>query len=87
MKILLHDYLIVKPLVEEVTKSGIILATQVQEKQMKGEVILVGKDIEDEDIKVGTIVLFDKMNSTTAPKELGEENKLYQYEDILAILS
>ena len=83
----MHDYLIVKPLVEEVTKSGIILATQVQEKQMKGEVILVGKDIEDEDIKVGTIVLFDKMNSTTAPKELGEENKLCQYEDILAIMS
>lgn len=87
MNILLHDYLVIKPLVEEVTKGGIILAAQVQDKQMKGEVVLVGKDVDDEDIKVGTIVLFDKMNSTAAPKELGEDNKLCQYEDLLAILS
>ena len=86
MNILLHDYLIIKPLVEEVTKGGIILAAQAQEKQMKGEVVLVGKDIDDEDIKVGAVVLFDKLNSTDAPKELGEENRLCQYEDILAII-
>lgn len=84
---LLHDYLVIQPLVEEVTKSGIILASQVQDKQMKGKVLNIGKDIEDDDLKIGSIVLFDKMNSTNAPKELGEDNKLCQYEDLLAILS
>lgn len=84
---LFHDYIVIKPLVEETTKSGIILATQVTDKQMKGEIILVGKDIDDEDLKEGNIVLFDKMNSTNAPKELGEENRLCQYEDVLAVLN
>ncbi len=84
---LLHDYLVIQPVVEEVTKSGIILATQVQDKQMKGKVLNIGKDIDDDDLKIGSVVLFDKMNSTDAPKELGEENKLCQYEDLLAILS
>lgn len=84
--ILLKDYIVVKPLIEEKTSGGIILASAVTDKQMKGEIVLKGKDVEDEDIKVGAIVLFDKMNSTPAPEPFGEGLKLCQEEDILAIL-
>ena len=48
---------------EEVTKSGIVLpGTASKEKPITGEVIAVGKDVED--VKAGDKVIFEKYTGT-----------------------
>ena len=82
--ILMHDYVIVEPITETKTKSGIYLSLESQEKQLTGIVTYVGKDIDDENLVPGKEVIFDKLNSTDAPKPF--EGKIIQYEDIIAIV-
>ena len=84
--ILLHDYVLVKPITETKTNSGIILTAKAEERQMKGEVVEVGTDVEDDSLKEGSIVVFDKLNSSPSPEDLGEDYLLCQYDDIIAIL-
>jgi chaperonin 10 Kd subunit len=48
---------------EEVTKSGIVLpGTASKEKPITGEVLAVGKDVED--VKAGDKVIFEKYSGT-----------------------
>ena len=48
---------------EEVTKSGIVLpVTAYKEKPITGEVLAVGKDVED--VKAGDKVIFEKYSGT-----------------------
>lgn len=83
---LFHDYVIVKVSTEEKTSSGLYIPIETQEtKQLKGEIIYIGKDVDDEDLKIGSIVLFDKLNSSPSPTNEKDE-LICQYDDIIALL-
>ena len=41
---LLHDYILIRPLTEEKTSSGIILTIEAQSKQLKGIIKHVGRN-------------------------------------------
>lgn len=82
---LLHDYVIITLKTEEKTKSGLLyVPTSQQEKQLKGVVKMIGKDIEDEDLKIGSTVIFDRLNSSPSP-EGDEQDVMCQYDDIIII--
>lgn len=82
---LLHSYIIIKPITEEKTKSGLYLALETQNtSQLTGTIEYVGKDVTDEDIKPGVKVVFDKLNSSDSPAPF--EGKILEYDDIIAIL-
>lgn len=89
----LGDHVIVKPSKpEEVTKSGIILPSNSNEKPEQGEVIAVGPGKFDEDgermpmdVKVGDKVVFKKY----APDEIkidNEEVYVMSQDDIVAVI-
>jgi chaperonin GroES len=89
----LGDHVIVKPSKpEEVTKSGIILPSNSNEKPEQGEVIAVGPGKVNEkgervamDIKVGDKVVFKKY----APDEIkidNEEVYVMSQDDIVAVI-
>lgn len=89
----LGDHVIVKPSKpEEVTKSGIILPSNSNEKPEQGEVIAVGPGKFDEDgermpmdVKVGDRVVFKKY----APDEIkidNEEVYVMSQDDIVAVI-
>lgn len=89
----LGDHVIVKPSKpEEVTKSGIILPTNSNEKPEQGEVIAVGPGKVNEkgeraamDVKVGDKVVFKKY----APDEIkidDEEVYVLSQDDIVAVI-
>lgn len=79
--ILLHEYLAVRPILEEKTESGLFIPVEAQEKTLLGEIVYVGKDVEDEDIYPGVTVLYDKLNSSPFVDDL----YLCEYSDLLAI--
>ncbi|MGB9681312.1 MAG: co-chaperone GroES [Minisyncoccia bacterium] len=89
----LSDHIFVEPINEEkVTKSGIYLPDNAEEKPMMGKVIAVGPGKKNEEgkiipmeVEVGDKVLFTKY----APTEIKIEEKEYlviREDDILAIL-
>ena len=81
MSKLLHDYVYIEHVTEEKTKSGLYIPTNEVDKQLKGRVLMVGKDIDDENIKVGTVVYFDKLNASPFL-----DNYLIEYSDIIAVI-
>lgn len=89
----LSDYVVVKALSEEVTKSGIVIPDTVdKERPEKGEVLAVGegKLLENGSrgpvsVKVGDKVMFKKYS----PDEIkvdGEEYLIIRESDIIAVL-
>ena len=68
---------------EEVTKSGIVLpGTASKEKPITGEVIAVGKDVED--VKAGDKVIFEKYTGTEV-KDGDDSFLILDIENVLAI--
>ena len=68
---------------EEVTKSGIVLpGTASKEKPITGEVIAVGKDVED--VKAGDKVMFEKYTGTEV-KDGDDSFLILDIDNVLAI--
>ena len=68
---------------EEVTKSGIVLpGTASKEKPITGEVIAVGKDVED--VKAGDKVIFEKYTGTEV-KDGDDSFLILDIDNVLAI--
>jgi len=68
---------------EEVTKSGIVLpGTVSKEKPITGEVIAVGKDVED--VKAGDKVIFEKYTGTEV-KDGDDSFLILDIDNVLAI--
>lgn len=68
---------------EEVTKSGIVLpGTASKEKPITGEVLAVGKDVED--VKTGDKVIFEKYTGTEV-KDGDNSFLILDIENVLAI--
>ena len=68
---------------EEVTKSGIVLpGTASKEKPITGEVLAVGKDVED--VKVGDKVIFEKYSGTEV-KDGDDSFLILDIDNVLAI--
>jgi len=89
----LSDYVVVKPITEEVTQSGIVLPETVnKEKPEKGEVVSIGEGkILDNgqrsqmSVKVGDKVMFRKYSPDEIKIE-GEEYLIIRESDIIAII-
>ena len=68
---------------DEVTKSGIVLpGTASKEKPITGEVLAVGKDVED--VKAGDKVIFEKYTGTEV-KDGDNSFLILDIENVLAI--
>ena len=68
---------------EEVTKSGIVLpGTVSKEKPITGEVLAVGKEVED--VKVGDKVIFEKYSGTEV-KDGDDSFLILDIDNVLAI--
>jgi chaperonin 10 Kd subunit len=68
---------------EEVTKSGIVLpGTASKEKPITGEVLAVGKDVED--VKEGDKVIFEKYTGTEV-KDGDDSFLILDIDNVLAI--
>lgn len=68
---------------EEVTKSGIVLpGTASKEKPITGEVLAVGKDVED--VKAGDKVIFEKYTGTEV-KDGDDSFLMLDIDNVLAI--
>lgn len=85
MKALMHDYILVSPVTEEKTKSGILLTIDAQSKQLVGTVKAIGKDIDDRDLQVGSSIIYDRLNSSQITIQ-DVEYTIIQYDDVIAIL-
>lgn len=83
--ILFRDYVVIEPLVETKTSSGIILTKEAESRQLKGRVVEIGVDV-DIDIKEDDVVVFDKLNSSPCPEEIGSNYLLCMQEDIICKL-
>jgi len=85
MKVIpLGERLLIKPIKEEKrTEGGIVIPDTAKEKPMKAEVIEIGKDVEDIDIKVGDKVIFSKYAGTEIKID-DEDYILIDQDDILA---
>lgn len=87
----LSDKILVKPLKEKETKSGIVLPESAKEKPQEGEVLAVGEGKWQEgkrvplSVKAGDKVLFKQYGGEEIKVE-GEELKILEEEDILAII-
>ena len=89
----LHDRVIIKRLEEERTSpGGIVIPDTATEKQIRGEVVAVGKgkilesgDIRPLDLKVKDKVLFGKYSGTEVKID-GEEYLVMREEDVMAVL-
>ena len=69
---------------EEVTKSGIVLpGTASKEKPIIGEVLAIGKEIED--VSVGNKVIFEKYSGTEI-KDGDETYLILEKDNVLAIV-
>ena len=68
---------------EEVTKSGIVLpGTASKEKPITGEVLAIGKDVED--VKAGDKVIFEKYTGTEV-KDGDDSFLILDIDNVLAI--
>ncbi len=89
----LFDYVLIKPLEEEVkTPSGILLPESVKEKPQIGEIMAVGPGSVNEDgkkvpmiVKVGQKVMYKKWGGNEV-KVNREEWLLVEQKDILAVV-
>ena len=84
----LGDRVVLKAtVVEETTKSGIVLASKTQEKPQQAEVIAVGPGTKDVamQVKVGDMVIYGKYTGTEVKLD-GEEYLVVKQDDILAIV-
>ncbi|MFH0999846.1 MAG: co-chaperone GroES [Bacteroidota bacterium] len=84
----LGDRVLIKPLAaQEKTAGGIIIPDTAKEKPLKGEVIAVGKGIDDKPltVKVKDIVLFGKYTGTEVNLD-GIDYLIMQESEILAII-
>lgn len=87
------DHLVVEPVSEEMTVSGIIIPdTAAKEKPQKGKVVAVGPGKMGEDnkripmeVKEGDTVLFKEWGGTKVKLD-GKELMIFREEDVLAIL-
>jgi len=84
----LGDRVVLKAtVVEETTKSGIVLASKTQEKPQQAEVIAVGPGTKDVamQVKVGDKVIYGKYTGTEVKLD-GVEYLVVKQDDILAIV-
>ena len=87
------DHLVVEPIEEETTASGIIIPdTAAKEKPQKGKVIAVGPGKMDEDgkrmkmeVKEGDTVLFKEWGGSKVKLD-GKDLMIFREEEVLAIL-
>lgn len=80
----LQGYVLVKRLeVPSETSSGIILTDAAKEKPQKGEVLAVGRGVDQ--VEAGQIILFKKYGPVEVEHN-GEEFLLLEAEDMLAII-
>ena len=78
---LLNKDVLVKPILEQVTDSGIVLKTDFQPKTLKGKVIALAEHPECSELKVGDTVYFHKF----AGKPLKLDNETYKIISIIDI--
>ena len=85
MKVIpLGSRLLIKPVVEEKrTQGGIVLPETAKEKPMKAQVIEVGKEVEDLDVKAGDMVLYSKYAGTEIKID-DEDYIVVDQDDVLA---
>lgn len=83
MKKLLHNYILVTPITEEKTKSGIILTVEAQSKQLVGKVNEIGVEVEN--VSKDDTVIYDRLNASPITIE-GTEYTICEEDDIIAIL-
>jgi chaperonin GroES len=84
----LGDRVLVKPVAaEEVTAGGIIIPDTAKEKPLKGQVIAVGKGIDNKGltVKADDTVLYGKFVGTEVNLE-GEDYLIMEESEILAII-
>ncbi|MGC9383368.1 MAG: co-chaperone GroES [Kosmotogaceae bacterium] len=87
MKVIpLGSRLLIKPIQEEKkTEGGIVIPETAKEKPMKAEVLEVGKEVEDLDVKPKDKVIFSKYSGTEL--KIDEENYIIiDQDDVLAKL-
>lgn len=90
----LSDYVVVKALTEELTKSGIVLPDSVsKERPEKGEVVAIGEGKVLENgarsvmtVKIGDKVMFKKYSPDTIKID-GEEYLIIRESDVIAIIN
>ena len=82
----LADRVLIKPLVETQTTSGIIIPDNAKEKPQKGEIVLVGPGTKDVEmvVKPGDIVLFGKYSGIEVELEK-DKFLLMKQDDIFMI--
>jgi len=82
----LADRVLIKPLVETQTASGILIAEGEREKPQKGEIVLVGPGTKDVEmvVKPGDIVLFGKYSGVEVELEK-DKFLLMRQDDIFMI--
>jgi chaperonin GroES len=82
----LGSRLLIKPIQEEKkTEGGIVIPETAKEKPMKAEVLEVGKEVEDLDVKPKDKVIFSKYAGTEL--KIDEENYIIiDQDDVLAKL-
>ena len=88
----LHDRVLIRRIVEEVTKGGIIIPDTAKEKPSKGKILAVGSgkvgengEIKPLDVKAGDTVLFGKYAGTDVRVD-DEELVVMREEDIMGII-
>lgn len=84
MKLKLIDKtVLVKPILEQVTSSGIVLKTDFEPKTLTGEVIAVADHPECSEVEVGDKVYFHKF----AGKKIKLENEQYRLINIIDLVA
>lgn len=78
----LADIVLIEPLVETKTKSGIIIPDTAKERPVKGRAVAVGVDVDT--IKEGDTLLYKKWGGTEV-KVKDKEMIFIRQDDILAI--
>lgn len=78
---MIEKNVLVKPILEQVTDSGIVLKTDFVPKTLKGEVIALADHPECSELSVGDIVYFHK----SAGKPVKLDNETYRIMDVINI--
>ncbi|OLS03475.1 co-chaperone GroES [Tissierella creatinophila] len=82
----LGDRVVIKKLeAEEKTQSGIVLPSSAKEQPQMAEVLAVGAEIKNDEIKVGDKVIFSKYAGTEVKLD-DEELTILKLDEVLAIV-
>ena len=82
----LGDRVVIKKVdVEEKTQSGIVLPSSAKEQPQMAEVLAVGSEIKNDEIKVGDKVIFSKYAGTEIKLDK-QELTILKLEEVLAIV-